>query len=147
MRAAVEAGAGIINDINALRAPGALEAAVAAGVPVCLMHMQGSPRTMQKHPHYEDVAAEVRDFLLQRARVCIDAGLPADTLLIYPGFGFGKTLAHNLRLFAHLHELCSRGYPVVVGVSRKSMIGGILRSTTEQRLHGGIGAAAIAVWE
>ncbi len=147
MRAAVDAGAGLINDINALRAPGALDAAAACRVPVCLMHMQGNPRTMQKNPHYDDVVVEVRDFLLDRARACIEAGIPPSQIVIDPGFGFGKTLEHNLRLFAHLHDLCRLDYPVLVGVSRKSMIGGVLHSTMAQRLHGGIGAAAVAVWE
>lgn len=147
MRRAVAAGAGLINDVNALRAPGALEAAVDTGVSVCLMHMQGEPGTMQRDPRYDDVVAEVSRFLLERARVCREYGIAARRIILDPGFGFGKTLAHNLRLFAHLREVCALGYPVLVGVSRKSMIGGLMGGNVSQRLHGSVAAAALAVWE
>ena len=123
MRAAVAAGAGLINDVRALREPGALEAAAAGGVPVCLMHMQGEPRSMQHAPTYTDVVEDVRNFLLERAAACRAAGIPEQQLLLDPGFGFGKTLEHNLRLLKHLPVLVDEGYPVLAGLSRKSMIG------------------------
>ncbi len=145
MRAAVAAGAGIINDVRALQEPGAREAAADLGVPVCLMHMQGRPRTMQDAPQYGDVVAEVRDFLLARAAACESAGIPRDRILLDPGFGFGKTLEHNLRLLAATDELVATGYPVLVGMSRKSMIGQILEGApVEERLHGSVAAALIA---
>ena len=147
MRAACRAGAGFINDVSALRAPGALAAARDCAVPVCLMHMQGEPRTMQKHPHYDDVVAEVSGFLARRAQACVEAGLARERLVLDPGFGFGKTLTHNLELFAHLRELAALGYPLLVGVSRKSMLGQLLDAPLGERLHGGVAAAAIAAWE
>lgn len=145
MIAAAAAGAGLINDVYALRRPGALEAARATGLPVCVMHMRGEPRTMQDEPHYEDVVAEVRAFLAGRVADCVHAGIPAQCLLIDPGFGFGKALAHNLSLFKHLDELAAIGPPLVVGVSRKSMIGKVLGVPSEQRLYGSIALAALAV--
>lgn len=147
MRAAVAAGAGIINDVRALHEPGALDAATQAGVPVCLMHMKGEPRTMQQNPHYEDVVAEVKSFLLERVEACVSAGMSRDRLLIDPGFGFGKTLADNLRLARHLGELATLGRALVVGVSRKSMIGAVLDRPLDQRLSGGLAFAALAVWQ
>jgi dihydropteroate synthase len=147
MAAAVAAGAGLINDVNALRAPGALEAAVAAGVPVCLMHMQGEPRTMQEAPDYGDVVEEVRGFLLARAGACEAAGIPSARILLDPGFGFGKALGHNLRLLRELDRLTSAGYPVLVGLSRKSMIGKVLGLETERRLHPSLALAVLAVWQ
>lgn len=145
MRAAVAAGAGLINDVRALQEPGALEAAAELGVPLCLMHMQGQPRTMQDAPRYGDVVAEVRDFLLERATVCEAVGIPRERILLDPGFGFGKTLEHNLRLLASVDRLVATGYPVLVGMSRKSMIGQILEGApVEERLHGSVAAALIA---
>lgn len=144
MRAAVSAGAGMINDVNALRADGALDAAAACGVPVCVMHMQGSPRTMQAEPRYRDVLGEVLEFLLARAEACQRAGIPRQRILIDPGFGFGKTLAHNLRLMAGLETFTATGLPVLVGVSRKSMIGALLDREVGERLYGTIALEAIA---
>lgn len=144
MRAAVAAGARMINDVNGLRAPGALEAAVDLGVPVCLMHMRGEPRTMQAAPRYGDVVAEVRDFLLERVAACETAGIPRERLVIDPGFGFGKTLAHNLSLLKHLDRLASIGLPLLVGVSRKSMIGAVLDRPVTERLPGSLALACHA---
>jgi dihydropteroate synthase len=146
MRAAVAAGAGLINDVRALREPGALEAAAAAKVPVCLMHMQGEPRSMQQAPAYVDVVGEVRDFLLERAAACQAVGIPAQRVLLDPGFGFGKTLEHNLRLLKHLPMLVEEGYPVLVGLSRKSMIGALLDLPVEQRVLPSATLAALAAW-
>jgi len=145
MRAAVNAGAGMINDVRALREPGALEAAVGACVPVCLMHMQGEPRTMQAAPVYRDVVSEVRDFLHRRIQVCVRAGMAPEQVLVDPGFGFGKTLAHNLALLAGLAELCSLGPPVLVGLSRKSMLGTLTGKPVTERLAGSLAAAVLAV--
>jgi len=145
MRAAVNAGAGMINDVRALREPGALEAAVEARVPVCLMHMQGEPRTMQAAPVYRDVVSEVRDFLHRRIQVCVRAGMAPEQVLVDPGFGFGKTLAHNLALLAGLAELCSLGPPVLVGLSRKSMLGTLTGKPVTERLAGSLAAAVLAV--
>jgi dihydropteroate synthase len=147
MRQAVAAGAGLINDVQALAAPGAVEAAARLGAPVCLMHMQGTPRTMQDDPRYRDVVAEVRDFLLERARCCEAAGIRREAILLDPGFGFGKTLAHNCRLLNELNRLTALGYPVLVGLSRKAMIGRILDRPAEERLYGSLAAAVIAVRE
>ena len=145
MQAAVAAGAGLINDVNALRAPGALEAARASAVPVCLMHMHGDPRTMQADPHYADVVAEVKTFLLQRVAACEAAGIGRQRLLLDPGFGFGKTVEHNLQLLARLEELAATGLPVVVGLSRKSMIGKLLGLDIAGRLPASIALAVLAV--
>lgn len=124
MREAAAAGAGLINDVRALRAPGALEAAAATGLPVCLMHMRGEPGGMQDEPRYDDVGAEVRAFLLERARAAREAGVGADRIVLDPGFGFGKTLAHNVELFDAVGALAER-HPVLIGVSRKGMIGAL----------------------
>lgn len=145
MRAAVAAGASMINDVTALRAHGAIETARELAVPVCLMHMQGSPRTMQKSPRYRDVVAEVREFLLRRVEACLAAGIDAGDLYIDPGFGFGKTLEHNLALLAHLDALVETGYPVVVGLSRKSMIAAMLDRPMERRAAASAALALIAV--
>ena len=145
MQAAVAAGAGLINDVNALQAPGALEAARASAVPVCLMHMRGDPRTMQADPHYADVVAEVKTFLLQRVAACEAAGIGRQRLLLDPGFGFGKTVEHNLQLLARLEELATTGLPVVVGLSRKSMIGKLLGLDIAGRLPASIALAVLAV--
>jgi dihydropteroate synthase len=145
MRAAVAAGAGLINDVRALRAPGALEAAADCAVPVCLMHMQGEPRSMQQAPSYRDVVAEVRGFLEARIVACEQVGIPRARLMVDPGFGFGKTLHHNLALARGLDRLVELGLPVLVGVSRKSMIGALLGDVPVQgRLHGSVAAALLA---
>jgi dihydropteroate synthase len=145
MRAAVAAGAGMINDVRALRADGALDAAAALGVPVCLMHMQGEPRTMQDAPHYDDVVAAVHGFLAERIFACEMAGIERRKLLVDPGFGFGKTLPHNLRLLRQLRRLCELGPPLLVGVSRKGMIGALTGRELDERVVGSAVAAVIAV--
>ncbi len=145
MRAAVEAGAGFINDVYALRAPGAPALVAALGVPVCLMHMQGEPRTMQQSPHYDDVVAEVGNFLRERVRTCRDAGIAERQLLIDPGFGFGKTVRHNLLLLDALEALRQIGPPLLVGLSRKSFLGALLDTPVMTRLHTGLAAATVAV--
>lgn len=145
MREAVAAGAGMINDVYALRREGALEAAASLHVPVCLMHMQGEPRDMQNDPRYSDVVGEVRDFLAGRAQACLDAGIAADRIVVDPGFGFGKSLAHNLALLRGLPELASLGYPVLVGLSRKSMLGTITGRGPGDRVAASVAAALLAV--
>lgn len=145
MRAAVAAGAGMINDVRSLTTPGALAEATRLGVPVCLMHMQGEPRTMQDDPRYGDVVAEVREFLRARKQAAIDAGIDASRIVIDPGFGFGKGLEHNLTLLRHLHELTVLGSPILVGLSRKSMIGKALGLPLEERLHASVALAVFAV--
>jgi dihydropteroate synthase len=147
MRAATAAGAELINDVLALRAPGALAAAGDSGAAVCLMHMQGEPRTMQQAPHYADVLCEVGAFLGERITACEAAGIGRERIVVDPGFGFGKTLAHNLQLLAGIDRLRALGAPVLVGVSRKSMFGQLLGRPLGERLHGGLAAAAIAVWQ
>jgi len=147
MRAAVAAGAGLINDVNALLAEGAAGMAADLGVPVCLMHMQGEPESMQSAPNYTDVVGEVIGFLLERARVCIAAGVSRDRILLDPGFGFGKTAGHNLQLLRHLDRLTVEGYPVLVGLSRKSLIGQILGLPADKRLYPGVALAVLAVWQ
>jgi dihydropteroate synthase len=144
MQAAIAAGADMINDVSALRRPGALAAAVAAAVPVCLMHMQGEPQTMQSQPRYVNVVAEVKEFLLQRAAECMAAGLAHDCLIIDPGFGFGKSLEHNLSLLRGLDALVATGFPVLVGLSRKSMLGELLGRAAEDRLPGSLALAVAA---
>ncbi len=143
MREAVRAGAGLINDVRALQEPGALQAAAKAKVPVCLMHMQGQPRTMQDNPEYEDVVKDVGQFLLQRAQICEEAGISKDAILFDPGYGFGKSLEHNYALVKHLPTLMALGYPVLVGMSRKSMIGNLLNRKVDERLAGSISLATI----
>jgi dihydropteroate synthase len=145
MRAAVAAGAGLINDVMALRADGALKAAAELGVPVCLMHMQGEPRSMQDSPRYTDVLAEVREFLAARRKACLDAGIPAQRILLDPGFGFGKTLAHNCALLRGLGGLRDLGAPLLVGLSRKSMIGKALGRPVTERLYASLALATLAV--
>lgn len=145
MYAAVQAGAGMINDVNALRAPGALDVAAKANVPVCLMHMQGQPDTMQAQPEYHNVVAEVEQFFVARIAACRAAGMPLQHLLLDPGFGFGKTLAHNLHLLRELSHFIALGLPILAGLSRKSMLGEILDRPVDQRLYGSIAAAMIAV--
>jgi dihydropteroate synthase len=145
MSAAVAAGATFINDVRALREPGALEAAAKTDAAVCLMHMQGQPRTMQHEPRYNDVVAEVSEFLEQRVNACLRVGIGRERLVLDPGIGFGKRLEHNLSLLAHLPRLGRSGLPLLVGVSRKSMFQTLLGRPVEQRLAGGIAAATAAV--
>lgn len=145
MRAAVAAGAGFINDVQALRADGALAVAATLKVPVCLMHMQGEPRTMQDQPQYRDVVTDVHDFLAARVEACVAAGIPHARLVIDPGFGFGKTLEHNLTLLRGLRTLTALGLPVLAGLSRKSMIGKALGLPVECRLHASVALALAAV--
>ncbi|WP_240481019.1 dihydropteroate synthase [Ectothiorhodospira sp. BSL-9] len=146
MRAACAAGATLINDVRALQDPGALEMAARCGVPVCLMHMQGQPRSMQVDPQYGDVVAEVRDFLAERVVACRAAGISADRLLLDPGFGFGKNLEHNLTLLRRLPELAVEGLPLLVGMSRKTMIGRMLgdERPAPERIQGSVAAALLA---
>jgi dihydropteroate synthase len=144
MRAAVAAGASMINDVRALRAPGAVQAAAELDVPVCLMHMQRSPATMQQDPRYSDVVAEVRGFLAERKRACLDAGIRPEHVVVDPGFGFGKTLSHNLALLAALGRLRSLGVPIMVGLSRKSMLGELTGRAVRDRLPGSLAAALVA---
>ena len=144
MRAAAAAGADLINDVYALRAPGALEAAAESGCALCLMHMQGEPRTMQRAPQYTDVVAEVRAFLEERVEACRAAGIADERLVLDPGFGFGKTLEHNLTLLRHLEEVRIDGLPILAGLSRKSMIGTITGKLSQERVHGSVAAALIA---
>jgi len=146
MREAVSAGAGLINDVMALRAPGALQAATGLEVPVCLMHIQGQPRTMQENPHYEDVPGDITEFLAGRVQSCEEAGINRDRLLLDPGFGFGKSLQHNLQLLKNLGKLAAMGLPLLVGISRKSMLGMILdNAPTDARLYGSLAAAVMAL--
>ena len=141
MAEAVAAGAGMLNDVYALRRAGALETAARLQVPVCLMHMLGEPRVMQDNPTYDDVGAEVRQFLLERAAACEQAGIPADRIVLDPGFGFGKTYEQNLELFRHLPGLVTEGYPVLIGISRKAMIGQITGREAPGRVAGSVAAA------
>jgi dihydropteroate synthase len=145
MRAAVAAGAGMINDVRALRRDGALEAAASLGVPVCLMHMQGEPGNMQDDPQYDDVVAEVHGFLTQRLFACEMAGIERKKLLVDPGFGFGKSLEHNLRLLRQLSRFVEMGVPVLAGLSRKGMIGSLTGRPMDERVVGSAVAALIAV--
>jgi len=146
MREAIAVGADMINDVMALRGEGSL-AAVAASetVQVCLMHMQGEPRTMQNNPHYDNVVNDIKTFLLERVQACLEAGIASNRLMIDPGFGFGKTVAHNLLLMQRLEVLTELDYPVLVGVSRKSLIGHILNKSVTERLYGGLALAVLAV--
>ena len=145
MRAALTAGADMINDVRALREPGAIDAVAAGQAAVCLMHMQGEPRTMQAEPHYDDVVKDVRDFLVERALACEAAGIARDRIVIDPGFGFGKTVAHNLALLRSLDVFKATGYPVMAGISRKSMLGGIAGRDVKERGAASIAAALAAV--
>jgi dihydropteroate synthase len=145
MRAAVAAGAGFINDVRALRDAGALAAAASLQVPVCLMHMQGEPRGMQENPRYRDVLSDIGDFLRARLQAAQVAGIPAQRLVIDPGFGFGKTLEHSLELLRGLKKLQTLGAPILVGLSRKSLIGKALGLPVEGRLHASVALALMAV--
>lgn len=147
MQQAIETGASMINDVNALKAKGAVELAAKLNVPVCLMHMQGKPRTMQHTPSYKNVVEEVKEFLMQRIEVCIAAGIKRENIIIDPGFGFGKTVEHNLSLLKHLDDFTKLDVPLLVGVSRKSMIGKILNDApADERLQGSVALATLAAW-
>ncbi len=145
MREAARLGAGLINDVRALQREGALAAAAATQLPVCLMHMRGEPQTMQDEPHYADVAAEVAEFLQARVAACVQAGISTDRIILDPGFGFAKNTQHNYELFKRLPELLNLQYPLLVGVSRKSMIGHILNQPVDQRLYGSLALAVMAL--
>lgn len=145
MRESARLGAGLINDVRSLRREGALQAAAESGLPVCLMHMQGEPETMQKNPHYDDLLAEVQAFFGERMAACAAAGIAAERIILDPGFGFAKNLQHNLSLFKHMQVLHGFARPLLVGVSRKSMIGQALGREVDQRLAGGLALAALAV--
>lgn len=145
MRESARLGAGLINDVRSLRRDGALDAAAATGLPVCLMHMQGEPETMQDHPHYDDLLGEVSGFLQERIQACAAVGIPAERILLDPGFGFAKSHAHNLSLFKHMQALHALGRPLLVGVSRKSMVGLALNKPVTERLHGSLALAALAM--
>ena len=144
MRAGLELGVQMINDVYALRRPGALAAVAASNAAVCLMHMQGEPRSMQQAPHYTDVVGEIREFLAERLQACRAAGIADDRLAIDPGFGFGKTLPHNLALLRRLSELQSLGVPMLAGLSRKSMLAGLTGRPVEARLAGSLALALAA---
>jgi len=147
MQAAVAAGAGLINDVNALQEAGAVEMAASLEVPVCLMHMQGRPETMQDTPTYNNVVDEVAAYLQVRATACTQQGIPKERILLDPGFGFGKTVTHNLLLLQQLERLVETGFPVLVGLSRKSLIGKVLDLPVDKRLYPGLALAALAVWK
>ena len=145
MRAAIDAGCAIVNDVNAFRAPRSVETVAAAGVGAIAMHMQGTPHTMQQSPHYDDVELEVTDFLLERARALEAGGVARGRIVLDPGFGFGKTVEHNRALFRALPRLASHGYPVLAGVSRKKMIGDFTGRAIDDRVAGSVAAALLAV--
>lgn len=145
MQAAVAAGADMINDVRALQEPGALAVCAGLSVPICLMHMQGQPRTMQHNPQYTDVVAEISQFFAERIQACVAAGIQRERLILDPGFGFGKTLQHNVDLLAKLDTFLTFNLPLLVGISRKSMIGALLNDRpVDGRLHGSVAAAVIA---
>ena len=145
MQAAVGAGASIVNDVYALRREGALAVVASLDVTVCLMHMQGEPRTMQDNPRYDDVAGEVTAFLSGRVAACMDAGVPRERIVVDPGFGFGKTARHNLELLANLGRVGTLGLPLLVGLSRKNTLGQLTGRPVEERLAAGLAAAVLAV--
>ena len=145
MREGAEAGAGLINDVRALQRPGAMVAAAQSGLPVCLMHMQGEPGSMQADPHYEDVVQDVSEYLAARVNACIEAGIPRDRLLIDPGFGFGKNDTHNLTLLSRLAAFAPMQLPILVGLSRKSMIGRLLGREVNERVIGSVALALMAI--
>jgi dihydropteroate synthase len=137
-------GASLINDVRALGRNGAIEAAAATNLPVCLMHMLGEPANMQVNPVYKDVIADVRHFLMERVDACLAKGISMDRIILDPGFGFGKTLAHNLTLLQHLSEFSELGFPLMVGMSRKSMLAQLLNRTVDERLPGSLALAMLA---
>ena len=145
IRESARLGAGLINDVRSLSRDGALEAAAATGLPVCLMHMRGEPGDMQNNPHYHDVTAEVASYLEERMAACAVVGIESDRIILDPGFGFAKTLEHNLSLFRHMESLYRLGRPLLVGVSRKSMIGLTLNRAVNERLPGSLALAALAM--
>ena len=145
MREAVAAGAAMINDVAALRGEGAMQAAADLGVPVCLMHMQGEPRTMQQKPRYDDVVADVAAFLESRIAACVEAGIGEELIVVDPGIGFGKTHRHNVELLANLRQLRVRERPVLVGVSRKSTLGDLTQREVHERMPASVAAAVVAV--
>ena len=145
IRESARLGAGMINDVRALQRDGALEAAAATSLPVCLMHMRGEPQTMQESPQYHDIAAEVSAFLQERIQACVQAGIAVERIVLDPGFGFAKNTQHNYELFKRLPELLDLQRPLLVGVSRKSMIGNILQQPVEQRLYGSLALAVMAL--
>lgn len=146
MREAIKAGAHMINDVMALRGEGSLATvAASAKVQISLMHMQGEPRSMQHNPHYKNVINEIKTFLLERIQVCLEAGIDSSRLLIDPGFGFGKTVEHNLLIMKNLQVFTKLGYPVLVGLSRKSLIGKILNKPVTERLYGSLALAVLAI--
>lgn len=145
MQSALAAGIDMINDINALQAPGALELVAATRAAVCLMHMQGNPYTMQQSPHYDDVVSEVAEFLAQRVAAAEAAGIGRERIVVDPGFGFGKTLEQNLALLRSLDELCVPGLPLLAGLSRKSMLGLLTGRALGERVHASIAAAMLAI--
>jgi dihydropteroate synthase len=144
MQAAITAGANMVNDVNALQANGALDVCARYQLPVCLMHKQGAPQNMQDDPHYQDVVDEVRQFLTARAEICAEAGIRKENIIIDPGFGFGKNLQNNLSLLRELDQFCALDYPVLVGVSRKSMFGLLLGREVSERLVASTSAVVIA---
>ena len=145
MRVAIAEGASMINDVNALRAPGSAELVAESGLAVCLMHMQGEPRTMQVSPHYDDVVAVVKAYLKARADAALSAGIGRDRIVLDPGFGFGKSIEHNMTLLRDLHALVELGFPVVAGLSRKSSLGAITGRPATERLAASVAAALLAV--
>jgi dihydropteroate synthase len=142
---AAQAGAGLINDVRALQRKGALEAAADTGLPICLMHIQGEPKTMQQEPYYDDLFADISDYFSQRIAACEAVGIARDKLILDPGFGFGKTLQHNLLLLKDMQRLQSFDLPILVGMSRKSMIGNTLNKPVDERLYGGLAVAVMAL--
>ena len=144
MQEAAKVGMDLINDIRALQEPDALQTAVRLALPVCIMHMQGQPRTMQINPHYDDVVADVLKFMQQRTEQCLASGIKKENLIWDPGFGFGKSVQHNYCLLQQFFVFCEQGYPVLAGISRKSMIGAVLDKPVEQRTVGSVAAALIA---
>jgi len=144
MRAAIAAGASIVNDVKALQEAAAIEAVANADVAVCLMHMQGEPQNMQDDPHYDDVVKDVVTFLLDRVAICEQAGIQKNRLLIDPGFGFGKTRIHNITLIQQLNTLVNTGYPVLVGLSRKSVLGQMTGNDIDARLYASVSAAVVS---
>jgi dihydropteroate synthase len=144
MRIAISAGADMINDVRALQRPGALEVIRQGGVAVCLMHMQGEPATMQRQPSYADVTAEVMEFLAERARSCIDAGIPSNKIVLDPGFGFGKRQEHNLELLRNIGRIGGLGYTMLAGLSRKALVGELTGREPGERIYGSVALAVLA---
>jgi len=144
MQEAAKVGMDLINDIRALREPGTLEIAGQLNLPTCIMHMQGQPRTMQTNPHYDDVVQDVYQFLEARTQACLDAGIAKENIIWDMGFGFGKTVQHNYKLLQQLAHFCESGYPILAGLSRKSMIGAVLDKPVTERVVGSVAGALIA---